>query len=154
MYVEGSPLGAGSISVGCVHTSIGCIGGGTTGAYRISAEFGHHLTQRHDGFVIGVRQVFLFAGSSAGMTEARIGWDFAIPIKQYELTVAPYAVAGAAYGFSGGDTAFALGFGAEGKFFFLDRLYAFAIPIELGTWIGSGYGGVVYQLGAGIGYAF
>jgi hypothetical protein len=137
-----------------VNTNLGCIGGGEAGAYRISAEFGHHLTQRHDGLVIGARQVFLFASKSAGMTEVRAGWDFAIPIKQYEVTVAPYAAAGAAYGFSGGNASFALGFGAEGKFFFLEKLYAFAIPIELGTWIRSGFSGIVYQLGAGIGYAF
>jgi hypothetical protein len=154
MYVEGSPLGTGTIALGCVDTAIGCIGGGEVGAYRLSAEFGYHFTGRHDGLVLGVRQVFLFGSSSGGITEGRVGWDIALPIKQFEVTIAPYGVAGLAYSFSGGKPAFAFGVGAEGKFFFKDNLYAFLIPVELGAWVGSGYGGVTYQAGAGIGYAF
>jgi hypothetical protein len=154
MYVEGSPLGTGTIALGCIETQFGCIGGGEIGAYRISAEFGYHFTGRHDGLVLGPRQVFLFGSVIGGITEARIGYDIAIPIRQFEVTVAPYGVAGVAYNFSGGKAAFAFGVGAEGKFFFKDNIYAFLIPVELGAWIGTGYGGVEYQAGAGIGYAF
>ena len=153
-YVEGSPVGVGTIALACVDTVIGCIGGGTVGTYRLSAEFGYHFTQRQDGFVLGVRQTFLFGSASAGVTEARLGWDIAIPIKRFELTAAPYGVAGVAYGFNGEGAAFAFGVGAEGKFFFKDNLYAFLIPVELGAWIGNGFSGLVYQAGAGIGYAF
>jgi hypothetical protein len=153
-YVEGSPIGVGTVTLACVQTFRGCIGGGTVGAYRLSAEFGYHFTQRQDGFVLGVRQLFLFGSSSSGATEARLGWDIAIPIKHFELTAAPYGVAGVAYGFNGEGAAFAFGFGAEGKFFFKDDLYALLIPLELGAWVGNGFSGFVYQAGAGIGYAF
>jgi hypothetical protein len=153
-YVEGSPVGVGTVTLACRNTPIGCLGGGVFGAYRLSAEFGYHFTQRQDGFVLGVRQLFLFGSSSAGSTEARLGWDIAIPIKRFELTVAPYGVVGLAYGFDGEGASFAFGFGAEGKFFFKDNLYAFLIPLELGAWVGNGFSGFVYQAGAGIGYAF
>jgi hypothetical protein len=154
MYVEGSPAGVGTVPFSCVQTGIGCIGGGIA-TYRISAEFGYHFTGRHDGFVVGVRQVFLFGSSVAGISEARVGYDIAIPIKQFELTIAPYGVVGVAYVFgNGGHAAFTLAAGAEGKFFFKDNLYAFVIPFEFGGWVGSGYSGVEYQDGAGIGYAF
>jgi hypothetical protein len=154
-YVEGSPLGTGTIPLSCIDTPFGCLGGGVEGAYRVSAEFGYHFSGRHDGLVVGIRQLFLFGSLAAGTTEARVGWDIAIPIKQFELTVAPYGVAGIAYAF--GDNrkaAFVLAAGAEGKFFFKDNLYAFLIPLELGGWVGSGYAGVSYEAGAGIGYAF
>jgi hypothetical protein len=153
-YVEGSPVGVGTITLACVNTIIGCIGGGTVGAYRLSAEFGYHISQRQDGFVVGVRQTFLFGSSSAGITEARLGYDIAIPIKRFELTAAPYGVAGVAYGFNGEGAAFAFGIGAEAKFFFKDNLYAMLVPLELGGWFGNGFNGFVYQAGAGIGYAF
>jgi hypothetical protein len=154
-YVEGSPLGVGTLTLACREVPpFGCIGGGVAGAYRISAEFGYHFTGRQDGFVLGVRQLFLFGSDSAGSTEARLGWDIAIPIKRFELTVAPYGVAGLAYGFNNQGVAFAFGFGAEGKFFFHENLYAFLIPLELGAWVGNGFSGFVYQAGAGIGYAF
>jgi hypothetical protein len=156
MYVEASPVGGGTVSFGCVDTIIGCIGGASYGGYRVSAEFGYHLTGRHDGLVVGVRQNFLFfSPGTQGITEARVGYDIPIPISKYELTIAPYGVAGVSYIFSSGShAAFAFGVGAEGKFFFKDNLYAFAIPFELGGNIGTGYNGVVWQGGAGIGYAF
>jgi hypothetical protein len=155
MYVEGSPVGTGTFPLGCVQTQFGCLNNRAEGAYRLSAEFGVHFTGRHDGFVLGVRQVFLFGSLSGGISEARVGYDIAIPIKQFEVTIAPYGVAGVAYVFDpGGHAAAALGVGAEGKFFFKDNLYAFLIPFELGGWIGSGYSGVQYQGAVGIGYAF
>ncbi len=155
MYVEGSPLGFGSLTVACTEVFNRCIGGGTIGTYRISAEFGYHFTQRHDGLVLGARQVFLFGTSIAGISEGRVGYDIAIPIKHFELTAAPYGTAGIAYGIGGaGGAAFAFGFGGEAKFFFKDNLYALLIPLELGAWFGNTFNGFVYQAGAGIGYAF
>lgn len=165
-YVQGAPIGFATYAVAdtCYHNSIIgadiCSGGGSFYAYRAAVEFGYHFSGRGDGFVLGVRQSFWLSGGSAGVSQARLGWDIAIPIKDFELTIAPYGVAGIAYGFSGGSPSFAFGVGVEGKFFFMKPdssakgLYAFAQPVELGGVAAGGLSGFVYTAGAGIGYAF
>lgn len=160
-YVEGFPLGYNWTGVyGCTyHPGTGqtiCTGGGIGGAFRLSGEFGYHVSGRHDGFVIGARQAFLFpaGGGVWGTTQARLGWDIAIPVRRFEITIAPYGVAGVAYNLNGGNAAFAFAGGAEGKFFFSKGGYACATPFELGSWVGRGFNGVVFQASVGIGYAF
>src|SRR5579872_530991 len=64
-YVEGFPLGySWSGTYGCTYNpgtgQTLCRGGGLGAAFRLSGEFGYHVSGRHDGFVIGARQAFLF----------------------------------------------------------------------------------------------
>lgn len=137
-YVQGSPLGTtialypgSSVTVGNVTFS----SGGALAFYRVDAEFGYHFSGRADGFVLAIRQAFLLGWGSAGITQARIGWDIAVPIgDEMELTIAPYAHLGAAYPFDGGKAGFLFGFGADAKLFFSRTfgLYAFLRPIEFG----------------------
>ena len=168
-YVQAAPIGFANItqcvdvvlpdSFGVLHTQSVC---GTAGAYRAAAEFGYHFSGRHDGFVLGARQTFWFySGGTAGVTQARLGWDIPIAIKDFELTIAPYGLLGVSYALSGGGNAsFTFGAGVEGKFFFMkpdsgaNGLYAFVQPIELGGAAGGGFSGFVYQFAAGAGYAF
>jgi hypothetical protein len=155
LYVEGAPIGVGTVTLACETVRGFCVGGGTIGEYRLSAEFGYHFSQRHDGMVLGGRQVFLLGSQAQGVTEGRVGYDIAIPIKRFELTAAPYGTAGIAYGIGGvGGVAFAFGFGGEAKFFFKENFYAMLIPLELGGWFGNTFNGFVYQAAAGVGYAF
>jgi hypothetical protein len=153
-YAQLKPLGVGFSGV-CA----GIFGCSVGGSYHLDAEFGYHFMGHHDGFVAAVRQSFYLSGGSAGTTQARLGWDIAIPISNFELTIAPYATLGIFYGFSGGDPAFAFGIGVEGKFFFLPAdhaaggLYAFFRPFEGGAGISSA-SFFLANLGAGIGYAF
>lgn len=147
-YVQSSPLGVGMMGV--CGAFIGCA---TSGAYHLDFEVGMHFSGHHDGPVAGLRQSFYIAGGSAGTTQARLGWDIAIPIKDFELTIAPYGTFGVFYGFSGGDPAFAFGIGAEGKFFFWKGLYAFFRPFEGGAAIGSSGAFLANFAAAGIGFA-
>jgi hypothetical protein len=154
-YVQGSPLGVGFLG----EPSFGRFGGGVGGAWHADVEFGYHFMGHHDGIVLGVRQTFYVSGGSAGTTQARVGWDIAIPIKQMELVIAPYGTLGIGYFFNGGDPAFAFGFGVEGKFFFFPQdhaasgFYAFFRPFEGGALVSS-YSFFLGNLAAGAGYAF
>jgi hypothetical protein len=168
-YVQASPIGAATITYAqvCFHSSLInqdiCGSGGSGGAYRAAVEFGYHFSGRHDGFALGVRQTFLINGGSLGITQARLGWDIPIPIKDFELVIAPYGVIGVAYAFSNngnGSVGVAFGAGVEGRFFFMKSdasakgLYAFAQPIEVGGMVAGPFGGFTYMAGLGIGYAF
>ena len=94
------------------------------------------------------------------MTQVRAGWDIPIPIKDFELTIAPYGVVGVAYAFSGGSPSLALGAGIDVKFFFMNPessakgLFAYAQPIEIGGAFAGAFSGLVIQAGVGMGYAF
>lgn len=166
-YVQGSPIGFASFTTcfdgirldanAVPHTQSIC---GSYGAYRVSVEGGYHFSGRHDGFVLGLRQTLLIAGGVGGLTQVRAGWDIPIPIKDFELTIAPYGVVGVAYAFSGGSPSLALGAGIDVKFFFMNPessakgLFAYAQPIEIGGAFAGAFSGLVIQAGVGMGYAF
>lgn len=97
--------------------------------YPIEIHGGYHVSGRHDGFVIGATQKFAFANGSLGATVLRLGYDIAIPIGRRELTIAPYGFGGIAYPFSG-DPGAHFGFGAEGRFFPIEKIdEATAAPV-------------------------
>jgi outer membrane protein OmpA-like peptidoglycan-associated protein len=92
---------------------------GTGVAYPIEVDFGYHVGGTHEGFVLGLAQRFDIGltGGSTGATAARFGWDFAIPIGERELTIAPYLQGGVLYPFAEGEVAGLAGIGVEGRFF-------------------------------------
>lgn len=151
-YVQGSPLGFGFVG------ACGGFGCAIGGAFHVDVEVGYHFMGHHEGFVLGGRQSFYLSGGSFGSTQARLGWDIAIPISdgKYEVTIAPYATLGVAYAMYSPvqDPAFfAFGIGVEGKFFFYEGAYAFFRPFEGGAAIGAA-SFFLGNFGAGIGYAF
>jgi hypothetical protein len=151
-YVQGVALGL------AIQSDIG------NGAYwHNDVEFGWHPSGRHDGFVIGVRQGFDIGNCSVGETVARIGYDIALPLKngRFELTIAPYGVAGINYvfpcGFGGSTEAgFRFGGGVEVKFFLYKGLYLLARPVETTgeQFIDAGRVFFHFTTGIGIGFAF
>jgi hypothetical protein len=153
LYFQSSPLGIGFFGVCANAGPFGnvCSVGGT---YHVDLEAGYHFMGHHEGFVAGLRQSFYLSGGSAGTTQARLGWDIAIPLKdgQFEITIAPYTTLGVFYPFGGGNAGFAFGIGVEGKFFFYEGLYAFFRPFEGGAVISSS-SAFLGNFGAGIGYA-
>lgn len=159
-YVQGSPLGAAVVFYPGSSVTIGGVTysqGGALGFYRFDAEFGFHLSGRADGIVLGIRQAILLGWGSAGITTARIGYDIPVALgDEMELTIGPYAHLGAAYPFSGGDAAFHLGLGVDGKLFFAHDLglYLFVRPIELGFNINADPAVPMLTFAAGLGYAF
>ena len=131
--------------------------------YRLDFDFGYHPSNRHDGFVIGFRQAFLFGGGfDGGVSQLRMGGDIPILIKggRMEITIAPYGAGGIYYGFEGQDPRGIISFGIEGKFFPIadNGFFAMARPFEISLLPGSrtGFGGVpvLYGFGVGAGYAF
>jgi hypothetical protein len=152
-YVQGNVLG---------YTPFFNSGGGS--AFPMEVSGGYHLGGTHEGFVIGGAQKFLFGsfGGAAFATVLRLGYDIAIPIKQFELTVAPYGFGGIAYGDGwGGEVRAHFGFGVEGRFFPLTEgagkgFFAVARPLEIGfVPIGGGAGTAIpYTFSVGAGYAF
>lgn len=163
VHVQASPLGVGILfypgtTVSNPITGTTTVGGGSVAAYRVDAEVGFHFTGRHDGFALGVRQAFYFRNGTIGTTTLRLGWDIPIPIGDggLELTIAPYAHAGVAYSFEGGDPLFHFGFGADGRLFFARELglYAFVRPVELSFLVNSATTLPAVSFGAGAGWAF
>lgn len=151
LYVQGAVLGY----------SYGLNGGLGFGAYRLDVEFGAHFTGRHDGFVLAGRQVFYLGfGGSIGATVARIGYDIPIVIKdgKFEITIAPYGIAGIGYGLceNCSGAAFNFGFGVDGKFFPMasNGFYAFVRPIEVAFFVGQGPVFSTFTPAAGVGFAF
>ncbi len=151
LYIQGAVLGY----------SYGLADGLGFGAYRIDVEFGGHFTGRHDGFVLAGRQVFYLGfGGSIGATVARIGYDIPIVIKdgKFEVTIAPYGLAGIGYGLCGNcyGAAFTFGAGVEGRFFPMQAngFYAFLRPFELAFFAGQGPILTTISPGAGVGFAF
>jgi len=150
-YVQGNVLG---------FTAFFNTGGGA--AFPMELSGGYHINGSHEGFVIGGAQKFIFGGNAGGFigaTVLRMGYDIAIPIKEFELTVAPYGYGGIAYGDL--DLRAHFGFGVEGRFFPLTEgagkgFFAVARPFEVGFIpIGSGLGTLVpYTFSVGAGYAF
>ena len=162
LYIQGSPIGVAGITYQTSDycrqgpTTVACGGTFWSNAYRLDFELGYHFSKRYDGFVLAGRQVFYFNtdyadGHVEGATQLRLGYDIPIPIKQFELNIDPYGVVGVGYGFSNQNAAFTFAGGVEGKFFIVKGFYAFARPIELGAWLP---GGMVWNIGAGVGYAF
>ncbi len=152
-YVQGNILGFAMVGASA--------GGftGTSGGFPIDFQAGYHFSGRHDGFVLGGVQKFFFASGTTGATAARGGWDIPIAIKDMELTIAPYALAGILYGFSGGDPRAYFGPGVEARFFPLNEgagkgFFATARPFELIFAPGSGGLLYTYTFNAGAGYAF
>lgn len=151
-YVQGNVLG---------FTALVNSGGGS--GFPLEVSGGYHLGGTHEGFVIGGAQKFLFGslGGAAFATVLRVGYDIAIPIKDFELTIAPYGFGGIAYGDGwGGDVHAHFGFGAEGRFFPLSEgagkgFFAVARPLEVGfVPIGGGAGTAIpYTFSVGAGYA-
>lgn len=150
-YVQGNVLG---------FTAFFNTGGGA--AYPMELSGGYHINGTHEGFVIGGAQKFIFGGNFGGFigaTVLRMGYDIAIPIKEMELTVAPYGYGGIAYGDA--DLRAHFGFGVEGRFFPLTEgagkgFFAVARPLEVGFIpIGGGAGTLIpYTFSLGAGYAF
>ncbi|CAN5482229.1 hypothetical protein BH09MYX1_BH09MYX1_36250 [soil metagenome] len=163
MYVQASPLGAallfypGVTFTNPVTGTTTTSGGGSVAAYKVDAEVGFHVSGRHDGFVLAVRQAFYVRDGTLGTTSLRLGWDIPIAIGDHglELTIAPYAQAGIGYAFSGGDPNFHFGFGVDGRLFFEKSLglYAFVRPVEVSFFVNDGTLPAV-SFGAGAGYAF
>lgn len=159
-YVQGSPLGTAIVFYPGSSVTIGGATYSTGGAlafYRVDAEFGFHLSGRADGLVFGIRQAILLGWGSGGITTARVGYDIPVALgEEMELTIGPYAHLGAAYPFSGGDAAFHLGLGVDGKLFFAHDLglYLFVRPIELGFNINGNPAVPMLTFAAGLGFAF
>jgi len=160
-YVDVSPAGFGLLTT-CLNNQIVVNNGipssptntvcGTGSAYRADIEGGYHFSKRHDGFTLGIRQVLYVAGGVAGSSLVRFGYDIAVPIKDFELTIAPFVNAGVAYNMvTDGAVVFAFAGGIDVKFFITKAFYLFARPAELGAWIPGGF---VYQAGIGAGLAF
>jgi hypothetical protein len=151
-YIQGKVIGFGLAA----RSGFGSVG--TFGTYHMDVEFGWHFPeQKHQAFAIGVRQAFYLNDQVVfGATMARFGYDlpFDINDERFELTLAPYGVAGALYPFSGGEAAFIFGVGIEGRFFFWQGLYAMARPVEIGALVNGNGGAFQYNGGLGIGYAF
>ena len=151
-YVGGTVLGFGApLNTGASR--------GTT-PYRLDFDIGYHPSNRHDGFVIGFRQNFLFGGNyDGGISQLRLGGDIPILIKggRMEITIAPYGAGGIYYGFNQQGARAAISFGIEGKFFPIanNGFFAMARPFEI-TLLPGGGGStpVLYGFGVGAGYAF
>lgn len=154
LYVQVSPAGYGhSASARGFCGGQGC--GGWPG-WRPELEVGYHLMQRYDGPVVAVRQAFMFTAGPAnvgGATVGRLGWDFAFPLRSFEIVASPYTGAGVGYALADGAVGFQANFfGVDAKFFFSRGLYAFLKPLELGMqcfekcWF-------QYVFGAGVGLA-
>src|SRR5581483_9380925 len=159
-YLQGTPLGySHSASARGYCGGAGC---GGWPSFRPEIEFGMHFSGRHDGIVLALRQAFLFTigpDNVGGTTVLRAGYDLAIPIKQFEVTVAPYTAAGIGYGFGdGGSIGAQFGFfGVDGKFFFKNGLYGYLRPFELGMQCfhaPSTQCWFQYVFAAGVGFAF
>lgn len=152
-YVQGSPLGTSLLFYPETDFSYG----GTLAFYRLDLELGAHFPSSHaDGLAFGVRQTFLLGHGSGGTTTARAGYDLAFPLgDQLELVVAPYLHLGVGYAFSGGDAAFHLGFGVEGRVFpsKSSGVYAMLRPVEVDFNFQSPVV-PIYTVAAGVGYAF
>jgi len=129
--------------------------------YHNDVEFGWHPTGRHDGFVIGVRQGFDFGDCVLGETVARIGYDIALPLKngRFELTIAPYGVAGVNYFLPCGlrnwtEAGLRFGGGVEVKFFLYKGLYLMVRPVETTGAELVDVGRVFFHFNTGIGVGF
>lgn len=149
-YVQGNVLG---------FTALMNTFGGT--GFPMEFSGGYHINGAHEGFVIGGAQKFLFGtGGGVGLaTVLRMGYDIAIPIKEMELTIAPYGFGGPAYGDGWGGVRAHFGFGVEGRFFPLTEgagkgFFAVARPFELGFVPATGGTFVPYTFSLGAGYAF
>ncbi len=124
-------------------------------------ELGYHISGRHDGFVVGVRQSFIitalgFNGDAAGTTVARLGYDVPIKADKLEINIDPFATFGIGYVFDRAHTGLTGTGGIDVKVFFAKGIYAFARPAELGIqcFHDQGICAFNYAAGAGAGFAF
>ncbi len=124
-------------------------------------EFGYHVSGRHDGFVVGLRQSFIitaigFNGDAAGTTVARLGYDVPIKVDKLEINIDPYATFGIGYIFDGAHTGLTGTGGIDVKLFFAKGIFAFVRPAELGIqcFHDQGICAFNYAAGAGAGFAF
>jgi hypothetical protein len=132
---------------------------GTLGYWHPDVEFGYHVSGRHDGFVIGLRQAFDVGRDhyALGETLLRGGYDLAFPFRdgRFEVTVAPFATFGLNYFFDGPEAGVHFSAGLDAKLFFFRGVYLLVRPIELGAgqFVNLGFGAknVYFNLNAGIG---
>ncbi len=131
--------------------------------FNPTVEVGFHLTGRHDGFVLGIRQSFIITASgpilgshAAGTTVARIGYDFAFKAEKLEINVDPFVTVGAGYVFDGPHAGINASGGLDVKLFLGGGFFVFARPGELGfqCFHDSGRCAFSYAAGAGAGFAF
>ncbi len=147
-YIEGHPIGFDS--------PVNKRGAPTS--YKLDFEFGYHPSNRHDEFVIGVRQGFYLPSVGAsGFTAMRLGYDIPILVKggRMEVTIAPYGLGGINYSFEGNGVAGLIAFGIEGRFFPIanNGFFATGRPFEIDIFIRSNPT-VTYAFMLGAGYAF
>jgi hypothetical protein len=88
-------------------------------SYPLELGAGYHVSGHHEGFVVGLAQRFdlFYDGGVGGASLARIGWDFAIPISEMELVVAPFVGGGPLYDLRGGFVGGTVGGGIETRLF-------------------------------------
>jgi hypothetical protein len=130
--------------------------------WHTEIEFGFHITGRHDGLALGIRQGFDVGRDvySIGETMLRGGWDFALPFRngRFELTVAPYGVVGIDYIFRNLQAGVHFAVGLDARLFFFRGLYLLIRPIELGfgDFVPLPNQNVYFtmNMGLGLGYAF
>lgn len=138
----------------------GLTGGGDEGYWHPEVEIGYHLTGRHDGVVLGLRQGFEVGASlySIGETSVRGGYDIAVPLRngRFELTLAPFATVGLDYLFRNVNAGFRWSVGVDAKLFFFRGLYLVVRPFELGggEFVSLGRMFFNFNAGAGVGIAF
>jgi hypothetical protein len=121
------------------------IGFGTSydwAGFRPDLEFGFHVSGRHDGFVIGLRQSFTLTALQAhagGASQLRLGYDIPVTVVGHELSIDPFAAVGIGYifdgvtGFGGPSAGIVATGGIDVKFFLAGGFFAFVRPFEGGV---------------------
>ena len=146
-FVQAAPLGGTIIT-----------GDGSEATYHADLDAGVHFGPNHEGGAIGLHQAFLFGSATkAGSTQVRGGYDIAIQVgNRMELVLSPFAKAGIAYSFDGGDPLFAGGLGFEGRFFPIadNGFFAMAKPLDVDVWTEGNVVLVPITFSAGAGFAF
>jgi hypothetical protein len=109
-----------------------------TGVRFPSIDVLYHLDGRSSGLNFGGRQdVWFQSGGAIGLTAARGGYDIPLFVarNRFEITIAPFGLAGIGYGSPGAQ--FVLGLGADGRFYFKDNFFGYVRPLEILAHIGS-----------------
>jgi hypothetical protein len=137
------------------------LGGYAWTGFDPSIEVGYHISGRHDGFVVGLRQSFVitaigYTGAAAGTTVARIGYDVPLKLDKVEVNIDPFATVGAGYIFDYAHAGITSTGGIDVKVFFAKGIYAFARPAELGIqcFEDTGTCAFAYLAAVGAGFAF
>jgi hypothetical protein len=123
--------------------------------YGGDIEAGYHVSGRHDGLAVALRQAFMtnvLPGDVGGSTALRMGWDVLVHLGAFELDLDPFATVGIGYVLNG--KLFAgvdFSGGIDAKLFVFDGLYAFARPFEVGAVCFQTSGNCVLEMSAGAG---